>query len=126
MIKPTYVQMRQYENEYTYIPVCKEVLADDITPILMLRKLAALDDQYFLLESVEGGSSGRYSFLGFRPKLTVACKGGTVKVKEMGWYVSYPERQKRRCRHFLIHTVPHRLMGFRHLPEVWSDILHMK
>ncbi len=47
MIKPTYVQMRQYENEYTYIPVCKEVLADDITPILMLRKLAALDEQYF-------------------------------------------------------------------------------
>ena len=84
MIKPTYVQMKQYENEYTYIPVCKEVLADDITPILMLRKLAALDEQYFLLESVEGGSSGRYSFLGFRPKLTVACKGGTVKVKENG------------------------------------------
>ncbi|MCI8265704.1 MAG: anthranilate synthase component I [Lachnospiraceae bacterium] len=84
MIKPTYVQMRQYENEYTYIPVCKEVLADDITPILMLRKLAALDEQYFLLESVEGGSSGRYSFLGFHPKLTVACKGGTVRVKENG------------------------------------------
>ena len=84
MIKPTYAQVKQYENEYTYIPVCKEVLADDITPIRMLRKLAALDEQYFLLESVDGGSSGRYSFLGFHPKLTVSCKDGITKVKENG------------------------------------------
>lgn len=62
MIRPTYEEVKQYEKEYTYIPVCKELLADDITPILMLRKLAALDEQYFLLESVEGGSLGRYSF----------------------------------------------------------------
>ncbi len=53
MIRPTYKEVKQYEKEYTYIPVCKELLADDITPILMLRKLAALDEQYFLLESVE-------------------------------------------------------------------------
>ena len=84
MIKPTYAQVKQYENEYTYIPVCKEVLADDITPIRMLRKLAALDEQYFLLESVEGGSSGRYSFLGFCPKLTVSCKDGVTKAIENG------------------------------------------
>lgn len=84
MIKPTYEQVKQYINEYTYIPVCKELLADDITPILMLRKLAALDEQYFLLESVEGGSLGRYSFLGYHPKLTVCCKNGITKVKENG------------------------------------------
>ena len=84
MIKPTYAQVKQYENKYTYIPVCKEVLADDITPIRMLRKLAALDEQYFLLESVDGGSSGRSSFLGFHPKLTVSCKDGITKVKENG------------------------------------------
>jgi len=54
MIKPTYEQAKQYEKAYTFIPVCMEILADDITPILMLRKLAVLDQQYFLLESVEG------------------------------------------------------------------------
>ena len=63
MIRPTYEQVKKYEKEYTCVPVCKEILADDITPILMLRKLAALDEQYFLLESVEGGNLGRYSFL---------------------------------------------------------------
>ena len=84
MIKPTYEQVKQYEKDYTYVPVCKEILADDITPILMLRKLAALDQQYFLLESVEGGSLGRYSFLGYHPKLSVFCKDGVTKVKEDG------------------------------------------
>lgn len=84
MIKPTYEQAKQYEKDYTYVPVCKEILADDITPILMLRKLAALDGQYFLLESVEGGSLGRYSFLGYHPKLSVSCKDGVTKLKENG------------------------------------------
>ena len=82
MIKPTYEQVRQYEKDYTYVPVCKEILADDITPIRMLRKLAALDTQYFLLESVEGGSLGRYSFLGCQPKLSVSCKDGVTKIRE--------------------------------------------
>ena len=84
MIKPTYEQVKQYEKDYTYVPVCMEILADDTTPILMLRKLAALDEQYFLLESVEGGNLGRYSFLGYHPKLTVSCKNGITKVKENG------------------------------------------
>lgn len=84
MIIPTYEQAKQYEKDYTYIPVCREILADDVTPILMLRKLAALDGQYFLLESVEGGNLGRYSFLGYHPKLSVSCKNGVVKVKENG------------------------------------------
>ena len=84
MIIPTYEQAKQYEKDYTCIPVCREILADDVTPILMLRKLAALDEQYFLLESVEGGNLGRYSFLGYHPKLSVSCKNGVVKVKENG------------------------------------------
>lgn len=84
MIKPTYEEAKKYEKDYTYVPLCKEILADDVTPILTLRKLAALDSQYFLLESVEGGNLGRYSFLGYNPKLSVFCKHGVVKVKENG------------------------------------------
>lgn len=94
MIKPTYEQAKQYENDYTYVPVCKEILADDITPILMLRKLAALDGQYFLLESVEGGRLGRYSFLGYHPKLSVSCKDGVTKLKENGMVRIVPGKPK--------------------------------
>lgn len=63
-----YEQAKQYEKDYTYIPVCKEILADDITPILMLRKLAALDEQYFLLESVEGGRIRQIFVSGISPE----------------------------------------------------------
>ena len=94
MIIPTYEQAKQYEKDYTYIPVCREILADDVTPILMLRKLAALDGQYFLLESVEGGNLGRYSFLGYHPKLSVSCKNGVVKVKENGMVGILPGKPK--------------------------------
>lgn len=94
MIIPTYEQAKQYEKDYTYIPVCREILADDVTPILMLRKLAALDGQYFLLESVEGGNLGRYSFLGYHPKLSVSCKNGMVKVKENGMVRILPGKPK--------------------------------
>lgn len=94
MLIPTYEQAKQYEKDYTYVPVCKDILADDVTPILMLRKLAALDEQYFLLESVEGGNLGRYSFLGYHPKLSVSCKNGIVKVKENGMVRIIPGKPK--------------------------------
>ena len=94
MLIPTYEQAKQYEKDYTYVPVCKDILADDVTPILMLRKLAALDEQYFLLESVEGGNLGRYSFLGYHPKLSVSCKNGVVKVKENGMVRIIPGKPK--------------------------------
>lgn len=94
MLIPTYEQAKKYEKDYTYVPVCKDILADDVTPILMLRKLAALDEQYFLLESVEGGNLGRYSFLGYHPKLSVSCKNGVVKVKENGMVRIIPGKPK--------------------------------
>ena len=84
MYKPTYEQVIQYAKDYTYVPICREILADDMTPILVLRKLAKLDKQYFLLESAERGSVGRYSFLGYRPKLSVFCKNGVVRIEKKG------------------------------------------
>ena len=41
--------------DYHIIPVCKEIYADVITPITLLRKIAAASKRYYLLERVEGG-----------------------------------------------------------------------
>lgn len=84
MIIPSYEDAKKYENDFTYIPVCKEIFADEMTPIQMVKRLANLDEQFFLLESVEGGNLGRYSFLGYHPKMSIICKKGVVKVKENG------------------------------------------
>lgn len=41
-----------------------------------------IDNDYFLLESVEGGKQwGRYSFLGFQPMFHITCKKGVVYVQ---------------------------------------------
>lgn len=82
MYYPDYEQARQYEKDYNIIPVCREIYADVVTPITLLRKLAQVDSRFFLLESVEGGSRwGRYSFLGANPLMQISCKDGVVTLK---------------------------------------------
>lgn len=44
--------------DYDIIPVCREIYADVITSITLLRKLAAVSKRYYLLESVEEAKSG--------------------------------------------------------------------
>jgi len=70
-------------QDYDIIPVCREIYADVITPITLLRKLAAVSKRYYLLESVEGGEKwGRYSFLGFDPVMRVKCSCGKVTIEK--------------------------------------------
>ena len=66
--KPTLNEALKMLNDYCVIPVCKEIYADIITPITLLRKLSQKSTQFYLLESIEGGEKwGRYSFLGVAP-----------------------------------------------------------
>lgn len=69
-------------NDYSMIPICKEIYADVITPISLLRKMEVFGKNFFLLESVEGGEKwARYSFLGYEPVLHITCKNGKVTQK---------------------------------------------
>src|SRR6266480_4607234 len=63
----------------TFVPVCKEIVADLLTPVSAFLKIAEHADYAFLLESVEGGEHvGRYSFLGKDPFLILRAKGTTT------------------------------------------------
>ena len=55
MIKPSCDEIMELAKSYNTIPVCKEILADVITPITLLRRIAASKKRFFLLESIEGG-----------------------------------------------------------------------
>lgn len=73
----SYEEVSKYETEYSFIPICKEILSDMLTPILLLKRFADSSDNFFLLESVEGGEHfGRYSFLGVHPSLRLFAKEG--------------------------------------------------
>lgn len=85
MIRPDCETIMSLAKTYSIIPVCKEIYADVITPITLLRKLAALSNRYYLLESVEGGEKwARYSFLGFDPVMRLACNDGAVTIEDGG------------------------------------------
>lgn len=78
----TYEETKIYQTDYDLVPLCREIYADVITPINLLKKLTMLDQNFFLLESVEGGEQwGRYSFLGYQPLMHVTCKRGETRIK---------------------------------------------
>ena len=78
----TFEEIEHLLTDYSMIPICKEIYADVITPITLLRKMEAFGKNFFLLESVEGGEKwARYSFLGYEPVLHISCKEGKVTQK---------------------------------------------
>ena len=85
MIKPSFDEVLKLKDSYSVIPVYKEIYADVVTPITLLRRIALKSDKFFLLESIEGGEKwGRYSYLGFNPKARLAYKDGTLTVTGEG------------------------------------------
>jgi anthranilate synthase component I len=69
----------------TFVPVCKEIVADLLTPVSAFLKIAEHADYAFLLESVEGGEQvGRYSFLGKDPFLILRSRGGRTIIDRAG------------------------------------------
>jgi len=85
MISPDSGSIQTLANEYSIIPICREIYADVITPIALLRKFSGISKRYFLLESIEGGEKwGRYSFLGFNPVMRVYCREQTVTIERNG------------------------------------------
>src|SRR5215472_13233385 len=69
----------------TFVPVCKEVVADLLTPVSAFLKIAEHADYAFLLESVEGGEHvARYSFLGKDPFLILRASNGRTTIERGG------------------------------------------
>lgn len=68
MLTPNQDEYLRLARDYDVVPVCRELLADDETPVSVLRRFADRRN-VFLLESMEGGETwGRYSFIGVDPE----------------------------------------------------------
>lgn len=67
---------------YRIVPLSKEILSDITTPVQVLRILKGVSHHCFMLESVENQEKwGRYTFLGYDPKLEITCADGVMTVK---------------------------------------------
>ena len=89
-VYPSLAEARRYERNYRSVPISRTILSDSRTPVEVLRALKAVSRQCFILESLEDASrGGRYTFLGYDPKLEFTCLDGTVRIRS-GTAVTIP------------------------------------
>src|SRR5437870_11253393 len=81
----SFEEFKELAGRGTFVPVCKEIVADLLTPVSAFLKIAEHADYAFLLESVEGGEHvGRYSFLGKDPFLILRARDGRTTIDRGG------------------------------------------
>src|SRR6195952_4703632 len=81
----SFEEFKELARRGTFVPVCKELVADLLTPVSAFLKIAEHADYAFLLESVEGGEHvGRYSFLGKDPFLILRARDGKTMTERAG------------------------------------------
>ena len=85
-ITPGPEELTRYREtgRYKVVPVSCELLADICTPIQAVKKLKNVSRHCFLLESAEPQEKwGRYTFLGYDPKLSITCSDGEMRVGDL-------------------------------------------
>lgn len=83
MIFPSLDRVKAIAPGYDIVPVYMEILSDVRTPISVLKALKQLSSHTYLLESADNSNHwGRYSFLGYDPKIELFCKNHTMTIKD--------------------------------------------
>lgn len=80
-IMPTLAEVREIAatEKYTVLPISCEILSDFITPIETMKILKNVSEHCYMLESAQANETwGRYTFLGFDPKMEITCIDGTM------------------------------------------------
>ncbi|MBO4863728.1 MAG: anthranilate synthase component I [Eubacterium sp.] len=84
-IRPSIEELKSISTtDYTVAPVSTELLSDFITPIEALRVLKNVSAHTYMLESAQADDTwGRYTFMGFDPKLEITCIDGKLKMGDI-------------------------------------------
>ena len=86
LIKPTLKEVKAIaaENKYDVVPVSCEILSDFTTPIETMKILKNISTHCYMLESAQANDRwGRYTFLGYNPKLSITCVDGKMKLGDL-------------------------------------------
>ena len=85
-ILPDYHQVKEIASskKYDVIPVSTEILSDFTTPIEAMRILKNVSTHCYMLESAQANETwGRYTFLGFEPKMEITCVDGEMTLGKL-------------------------------------------
>lgn len=98
MLRPSLEEIKEIKknNEYKIVPVSKEILSDVRTPIELLKILKNQSKHCYMLESASADEKwGRYTFLGYDPKLEVTCVDGNMKIGDKQIKTTNPSKEIR-------------------------------
>ena len=85
------VQRIAATGQYDVLPVSCELLSDFTTPIETMKILKNVSTHCYLLESALANEKwGRYTFLGFDPKLEVKCIDGELRAGNFKIHTDHP------------------------------------
>jgi anthranilate synthase component I len=89
-LHPSYEEFCELAKRGNVVPVYADIIADGDTPVSAFRKLEN-GEFCFLFESAEQKEgSGRFSFLGFYPRLVLESDGRNFSIREIGEVHSSP------------------------------------
>ncbi len=83
-------------EKYKVVPISCEILSDFTTPIETMKILKNVSTHCYMLESAQANENwGRYTFLGFDPKLEMTCLGGEMKIGDLKVQTEHPSEYLR-------------------------------
>ena len=83
-------------GKYNVLPLSTEILSDFTTPIETMKILKNVSTHCYMLESAQANDKwGRYTFLGFDPKMEITCIDGNLKAGNLEIKTSNPSIQLR-------------------------------
>ncbi|MBR0057321.1 MAG: chorismate-binding protein [Kiritimatiellae bacterium] len=84
-------------GRYDVVPLGAEILSDFTTPVEALRILKNVSTHVYMLESAQANEAwGRYTFLGFNPRLDISCAGGEMKIGDVRLATASPSAELRK------------------------------
>ncbi|MBO4776307.1 MAG: anthranilate synthase component I, partial [Lachnospiraceae bacterium] len=84
------------EGKYNVLPLSTKILSDFITPIETMKILKNVSTHCYMLESAQANDKwGRYTFLGFDPKMEITCINGDLKAGNLSIKTDNPSVQLR-------------------------------
>ena len=94
---PSLDEVKKYSSsEYDIVPVSCEILSDFTTPIEVMRILKSVSTHCYMLESAMANEKwGRYTFLGYDPKMDITCIDGHMKIGDLSVETDNPSEYLR-------------------------------
>ncbi len=105
-------------GNYKTLPVSCEILSDFLTPIEAMRILKNVSTHCYLLESAWADEKwGRYTFLGFDPKLEITCRDGEMEAGSLQFHTDDPSGYLRQV------LAEHKSPRFEYLPPFTGGLV---